>query len=372
MRRTSPLILGAGPAGCAAAIALAREGIAPVLMDRDPEPRDQLCGGFLSWRTADQLRTLGIDPASLGAHRVDRLALFARRREATLPLPQAAFGLSRRALDGALRQRAVAMGAQLEIDSVRGVEGMTAIGRRHSRSGDGLFIATGKHDIRGLARHRPSRDPALGLRLRLPPSRERRTWLEGRIELHLFGGGYAGMVLQEDGGANVCLAVRKSLLGRCGGEPARLLEMLCAGHPAFALRLAGDWRGQPIESIGSVPYGWIAGAGPAGHFRLGDQAAVVPSLAGEGIAMAIAGGSAAARHWLRGGAAASADYAREMARRVATPVRTAHLAWWLAESPLAAGLGVTSAGRFPLLPRLLIELTRLGPEPALAHSPAAP
>lgn len=99
MRRTAPLILGAGPAGCAAAIALARAGASPLLLDRDAEPRDALCGGFLSWRTAAQLRALGVDPARLGARPVAQLALFSGERDVVLPLPEASFGLSRRALE---------------------------------------------------------------------------------------------------------------------------------------------------------------------------------------------------------------------------------------------------------------------------------
>ncbi|HEU4651252.1 MAG TPA: FAD-dependent monooxygenase, partial [Croceibacterium sp.] len=94
----APLILGAGPAGCAAAIALAHDGVRALLLDRDAEPRDQLCGGFLSWRTAEALRAIGVDPAGLGAHRVGRLALHAGRHEAAVPLPAPAYGLSRRAL----------------------------------------------------------------------------------------------------------------------------------------------------------------------------------------------------------------------------------------------------------------------------------
>jgi hypothetical protein len=38
-------------------------------------------------------------------------------------------------------------------------------------------------------------DPALGLRLRLPASAPRTALVEGQIELHLFAGGYAGIVL---------------------------------------------------------------------------------------------------------------------------------------------------------------------------------
>ena len=58
MRITGPLILGAGPAGCAAAIALAQGGARPLLLDRSAEAGDALCGGFLSWRSAEQLAVL--------------------------------------------------------------------------------------------------------------------------------------------------------------------------------------------------------------------------------------------------------------------------------------------------------------------------
>ena len=43
-----PLILGAGPAGCATAIVLAEAGRAPILIDRDASVGDALCGGFMS------------------------------------------------------------------------------------------------------------------------------------------------------------------------------------------------------------------------------------------------------------------------------------------------------------------------------------
>jgi len=350
---------------------LGREGLAPILLDRDEAARDQLCGGFLSWRTAEQLRQLGVDPTSLGAHRVARLALFAGGHEVTLALPEPSFGLSRRALDDELRRRAIAAGAQLEIDHARGVDGLTISGQRRDWSGAALFHATGKHDLRGLARPRGAQDPALGLRVRLPSSPDRRSLLAGQIELHLFSRGYAGIVLQEDGTANVCLAVRKSLLADAGGEPVRLLEDLAAHHPAFARRLAHDWMGEPIESIGSVPYGWITRAASPGLFKLGDQAAVIPSLAGEGISIALASGQTAARHWLERGAAGALTYQREMAVRAASPVRTAHLAWSLAERPSLAATGIELAKRFPPLLRALVNLCRIEAEPMLAPRRAA-
>lgn len=360
---SGPLIVGAGPAGCAAAIVLARAGAAPLLIDRDAAVRDPLCGGFLSWRTVESLHALGIDPAALGAHRVERVALFAGDRHAQAALPAPAFGLSRHALDTAMRAAALAQRARLEIDTVRSIEGTRAIGRLGQREGDGLFLATGKHDLHALSRPRRARDPALGLRLRLPPSPLRVRLLAGRIELHLFAGGYAGIVLQEDGSANVCLAIRKSRLTSCGGDPAALLGELVAQHPHLAQRLGDDWPGAPRDSIGAVPYGWIARDTVPGLFRLGDQAAVIPSLAGEGIAIALASAQAAAAAWLLGGAAAAPGFQRRFAARATAPVLLARGVRAMAEHPLSARLAISVAAGIPATIRALAAATRLAAPP---------
>jgi flavin-dependent dehydrogenase len=372
MRRTAPLILGAGPAGCAAAIALAHEGAQPLLLDRDAEPRDQLCGGFLSWRTAETLRGIGVDPAKFGGRQVEHLALHAGKHEVSVRLPGPAFGLSRRALDGALRRQAVALGAGLAIDTARVIEGTTVIGRGHEWPAETLFLATGKHDVRDLGRPRAAEDAALGLRLRLPASAARAALIDGRIELHLFAGGYAGIVLQEDGSANLCLAVRKSRLSGSGGDPRQLLADLAAGNPALAQRLGTDWPVQPVETVGAVPYGWIARDTEPGLFRLGDQAAVIPSLAGEGIAIALASGTLAARYWLARGADGARAFQHDMAARTAGPVRTARLAWAIAENPFATVLGIALAGRVPPVVRWLMQASRVEPDAPLAQPRPAP
>ena len=358
MRIEGPLILGAGPAGCAAAVALAQAGARPLLLDRLAEPGDALCGGFLSWRSAAQLQALGLSPATLGAHRVERLALFAGSRTASANLPAPAWGLSRRTLDSALRHRALAAGADLAIDTIRDAEGLTAHGTREWHAED-LMLATGKHDVRGMARPRKAKDPALGLRLRLSPSAALFRELAGTIELHLFAGGYAGMVLQEDGSANLCLAVKKSLLATGGGNPRRLLEHLARQHPHFAARLEHGWHALPIDSVGSVPYGFIAGAGLPGLFRLGDQAAVIPSLAGEGMGIALASGALAARHWLEGGSAAAPAFQDALARAARQPLAVAATARALAENPLAQPLALAALRMVPGLADLLMAGTRM-------------
>ncbi|MXO71484.1 NAD(P)/FAD-dependent oxidoreductase [Alteraurantiacibacter buctensis] len=362
MRHQGPLILGAGPAGCACAIVLARAGARPLLLDRHADAGDALCGGFLSWRSARQLQALDLSPEALGAHRVTRLRLFAGRRRADAPLPAPAWGLSRYALDNALRQRALAAGADLAVEHVREVERLMARGRRDWQ-GSALLLATGKHDVRGLPRPRTASDPALGLRLRLSPSATLSRELTGMIELHLFKGGYAGIVLQEDGTANICLAVRKSLLAGAGGSPARLLEQLARQHRNFGDRLEAGWQAAPLDSVGSVPYRFIARETVPGLFRLGDQAAVIPSLAGEGMGIALASGQLAAQHLLGGGAAAAPAYQTALARAACPPLAVAAAARALAENPLVQPLALAAVHIVPGLAELLMARTRI----ALPH-----
>lgn len=367
MRAKAPLILGAGPAGCAAAIVLAENGVRPVIVDRDAEARDQLCGGFLSWRTAEQLRALGVDPVKLGAAPIRAVALTAATHEVVAPLPATAFGISRRALDGALRDRALEVGARIEVDTVRATTRTEADGRRQRWSGHGLFLATGKHDVRGFGRPRVSRNPTLGLRLRLPVSPAP----DERIELRLFPQGYAGIARHEDGSSNVCLAVRKSLLSK-SGAPLDLVRSLAAGNAGFARRLGRGWEGTQIESIGAVPYGWIARSTEPGLFRLGDQAAVIPSLAGEGIAIALASGILAARCWLEHGPEGALWFQQKFAEEIAAPMRAARFARTLAESRFGAQAGLHVADRLPQALRRLIEASRISPEGQLAQVTAAP
>lgn len=355
----APIILGAGPAGCAAAIALVQSGASPLVIDRTPEAGDALCGGFLSWTTAGRLRRLGIDAESLGARPVKRLLLFGGGGPAEIALPRRAFGLSRRTLDRALRQRAADAGAELIVETIRQVDGLHVLGRTREWHAQSLFLATGKHDMRGTARPRAAKDPALGLRLRLTPSAALARRLADTIELHLFDGGYAGVVLQEDGSANICLALRKSLLTDAGGEPATLLARLAASHPHFALRLEAGWREAQFDTIGSVPYGWSAESTAPGLFRLGDQAAVIPSLAGEGIDIALASGIAASDAWLAGGPAAAPAFQRRFNDRVEKAMRWSDAAWSLAEVPLAARLGLAAARLVPGMMARLIEATRI-------------
>jgi flavin-dependent dehydrogenase len=370
MRRTAALIAGGGPAGAATAIAMAHAGHPALLIERHRETGDALCGGFLSWRTRDALDRLGIDRTALGGHAIARVRIFANGRMGEARLPGEAIGVSRRRLDGMLLGRAEAMGSAVErgIAIRSAAPGLIELADGATITCEALFLATGKHDCRGLARPKPPGDPALGLRRRIAPTPGLGRLVGDAIELHLFRGGYAGLLLQEDGSANLCMAVRKSRLADAGGNPEKLLTSLAAESPALADRLAYTDGPAACDAIGSVPYGWRARETEPGIFRLGDQAAVIPSLAGEGIGIALASGMMAASHWLGAGAASAADFQADLAARTARPVRIAGLVAAAADTRIGRRTGPGAITAMPGLAALLARVTRIAATPLTARA----
>lgn len=359
------VVVGGGPAGAAAAIALARADCAVRVLERQSAIGDAICGGFLSWRTLRQLEAFGIEATALGGQRVTHLALFAGGRRAVSRLPHAAMGVSRHRLDTLMLERAAACGARIQLGvKVRGIDerGRIDCGGAGTIEADALILATGKHELPGAKRDMPARladDPVLGLRVRAEPSAGFAALVGDGIELHLFDRGYAGIVTQENGGGNICMAVRKSLLSEAGGSPAALLAMLGADNPRLGERLAHVADLGAADAIAAVPYGYIAHDTVPGRFRIGDQAAVIPSLAGEGIGIALASARAAGAALLRDGPDAAERYQADFATRAALPMRIAGAAWRAAEHPSCATFGVNAARWLPALPRGIARATRI-------------
>jgi flavin-dependent dehydrogenase len=360
VRRAAALIVGGGPAGSAAAIGLARAGLEAELIERTEGPHDVVCGGFLGWDALAALERLGVDPCSLGARPIRRLRLISAKREVEVELPRLAAGLSRRILDEALLSAAGEAG--VTVGRGRSVRAADLAGRRvrlddkeEIESGS-LVLATGKHELRGAGRAVDISTRPLGLRTSLLPSPVLGAALDGVIELHLYDGGYAGLLIQEDGSANLCLSASRDRLKEAGGiEPlvARLAEEL----PSLAERLA-EGRASEWSAVSGVPYGWRATETADGVYRIGDQASVIASLAGDGIAIALESGAAAARAIAAGKPAA--DFQRDWARRARRPVGLAEVIRRSAENSLARQAMMGLLGWFPSLAPLAARLTRIG------------
>ncbi|MEO7177374.1 MAG: FAD-dependent monooxygenase [Allosphingosinicella sp.] len=360
MRRTAALIVGGGPAGSAAAVALARAGIEAELVERTEGPHDTVCGGFLGWDALAALERLGLDPALLGARPIRGLRLVSAKRSIEVALPRLAAGLSRRTLDEAMLVAAHRAGASIRrgrtVRAADLAERRIRLDDEEALTGEALVLATGKHELRGAARPVDISTRPLGLRNSIEPGPALADALEGVIELHLYDGGYAGLLLQEDGRANFCLSASRDRLKEAGGiEPlvARLADEL----PAFAERLgqgaAGAW-----SAVSGVPYGWRANETVEGVYRVGDQAAVIASLAGDGVAIALESGLAAAEA-IAGGTSA-VDYQRDWAGRARRPVGVAEVLRRSAENAVSRQAMMGLVGWFPSLAPLAARLTRIG------------
>lgn len=363
LRRMGALVVGGGPAGSTAAILLARAGVVTELVERSHGPGDVVCGGFLGWDALAGLQELGIDARDLGAQPVRRVRLATADAAVEVDLPGPAVGLSRRTLDTALLDAAAAAGVRVTRGrSVRAVDPLA----RSARLDDGrelvadvLFLATGKHEVRGgtrqLAAHHEV--PSVGCRATLPPSPSLQDALRGIIELHIFDGGYAGLLLQEDGSANLCVSVGRSRLTVAGGIP-RLMELIAAQAPLLAERLAASPPG-PWQAVAGVPYGWRTPTTLDGVFRLGDQCAVISSLAGDGVAIAIRSAAAAVAAYLQNGSAGAHRFQRRFAGRSARPLIVADALRRAADKERSRRVLIRLAG-VPSLTRLAARLTRIG------------
>jgi len=112
-RRAQVLVVGGGIAGAALAARLARSRRDVLLVERRAGPHDKVCGEFISGEAALLLNDFNIDLEALGAIRITAVRLCARDGVVAVPLPFAAFSLSRRVLDEALLTRASACGVEV-------------------------------------------------------------------------------------------------------------------------------------------------------------------------------------------------------------------------------------------------------------------
>jgi flavin-dependent dehydrogenase len=315
---TDILVIGGGLAGSMAALRLAQGGCQVTLLERERGPHHKVCGEFLSREAVAYLGQAGVDAVSLGAETLRRVRLSTGRRIAEADLPFEALSLSRRVLDEAMLARAAQAGCNVVrgalVEALSGQENAWQVGIRDGQPWQAktVFLANGKHDLRGLERvvAKPN-VPALQadlvgfkLHLRLAPLQTQA--LKGWMELFLFPAGYGGISLVEGGVANLCLVVRQQALRKIGGW-THLLASLREGNRLLAERLhqATPLWERPL-AVSSIPYGYLAGRG-RGLWAVGDQAAVIPSFTGDGMSIALHSGALAAEMFLSGSSPAAYD-----------------------------------------------------------------
>jgi flavin-dependent dehydrogenase len=358
------VIIGGGPAGAGLAIELSRAGRDVLLIEREAGPHDKVCGEFLSHEALVSLDALGIDAEALGAVPISKLSLAAGEREVNITLPFPARSLSRRVLDEALLAHAAAEGTRL-------LRGEAVVETRQEGDGwrlrlrDGtqvaaakLVLATGKHDLRGAGRPPGKQADLIGFKMYFRLGTVQAAAIDQHIVLALFDGGYAGLQPVEDDRANLCLVVRRSRFAELGHDWVRLLVAISHEVPSFGERLAeaeAAWR-RPL-AIAGIPYGFVAQPDEAETWRLGDQAAVIPSFSGDGMSIALHSARRAASGLLQGGTPSS--YIERLRRDVGSQVSRATVVSRLFLNPHAQNLLLATAGLAPSLLSVAAHATRV-------------
>jgi len=387
-------IIGAGPAGGGMALAMARRGWRTVLLDRFPPPRRKACGEFLSPESLDTLEILGLFPRIASLHPAEiaeaRISLHTGHKPLVIPLPGTAWGVSRHALDHAILQAALEQGVRWRPGAA-----VTSVGRlgrdyriewRENGQSRGLTAravigAWGRNAPPGLRPGamptEPPTRPPLRPAWRLRRSRSPHVSFVGvschvtgpakepAVELFFFRGGYAGLAPVEGGRHNLAALVDRRFFREAGGTVRGVLEAAARANAKLGHRLANAC---PVPGSEAAAAPVIAGRGPVPWGavpHVGDAAAVIPPLCGDGMAMALRSAALCAPladAFLRGELAPGEWkrlYTQAIRAEWSGPLRWGNLLQRLSASP-ALLVPLFAAGRMaPALARRLMRATRL-------------
>lgn len=354
------VVVGGGPAGSAFALELARHGRRVALLERTHRAQHKVCGEFLSRETVELLSYLNIDVDKLGASSIDQFRLTTGSRRAEVPLPFRARALSRLRMDEAL----LAAAAQRGVHVARGarVSGVESIGSDGAATTEGIKwrggvvgLATGKHSLRGLTRPMGA---MVGFKMHLEAVNAARL-LANTVQLAFFDGGYAGACLVEEGVLSMGWVMRSNMLSEVGAAWNQQAEFLARQSPIVAEFLEGATPlfEKPVSTAG-IPYGFLRSEPIAPMiYPLGDQLAVVPSFTGDGLAIALASGVAAARAVVA--SVPASRFQRTMVRKLRLQFRLAGALGALLETSALSGVTVSAARLLPSVARQMIRATRL-------------
>lgn len=306
------LVIGAGPAGAAAALRLTRLGWRVLLVDRCKFPRPKVCGCCLSTAAVAELAALDLPAGSLpAAVPLDVVRLVAGGCEARIAMPAGAT-VSRKALDTGLVKAAIDAGAawlpevmvtaiDVPADGVAFVEARPAGGGPIRLRSVVVVIAAGLSDaIRitrcqaaapgriGERRRQSARTCRIGVGATLPADAAGPP--PGELVMAVGRQGYVGLVRLEDGRIDVAAAVAPAAVAAAASPAAALSEILAEAFGAGRGPIQdGMLHAAHVRATPPLTHRSALAAGGCGTvIRIGDAAAYVEPFTGEGIGWALA------------------------------------------------------------------------------------
>jgi flavin-dependent dehydrogenase len=339
-------VIGAGPAGSAAAIRAARGGRKVLLLEAGHYPRDKVCGEFVSPEALALLRGLLASRAEpldwQPAITHVRVFLHGKCLQAALDRP--ALAVPRLLLDSELWMAAKAAGAEVFDRTLataihaekEGFAVETTAGRLAATA---VIDATGRSSrLRFPIRHAGKRG-AIGLK-----AHAQAEVCDHRLDLYFFCGGYCGVQPIGNRQVNVCCLV----------APQRATSFGEVFDSCAELRArSADWAfcTQPVVTSGLVSE---PGAPEAnGILRAGDAAGFIDPFVGDGIALALHSGALAGQI-----CCTAAKYASAYRERFAGVFRRAAAVRWMIGLPSWLQRAMCFAGGAQALLPMLVRQTR--------------
>jgi flavin-dependent dehydrogenase len=361
------LVVGGGPAGAMLAMRLADAGLNVTLLEKEPATHHKVCGEFLSREAVEYLEQAGLSLRELGAAPIRIIRLSSGRRAVCATLPFHAFSLSRYVLDAVMLERAEEKGCEVKrgvcVDRVEPQDHAWRIQLRDGRTirAQNVFLANGKHDLHGWNRTDGKQCDLVGFKMHWQLNPVQTKAIRGVMELFLFPGGYGGLSLIETETANLCLVVHRAELQRAGNW-SELLAAVLSENPHVLQRMQGAealWE-KPL-AVSPIPYGYLVSQ-PCGTWCVGDQAAVVPSFTGDGLAIALHSGALAAEMFLAG--ASADDYHRRLVAQLSRGISLATTISRAMVTPIGRGIAPFGLWLFPHAMHWIANSTRI-PEEAI-------
>lgn len=343
------IVVGAGPAGSATAILLARAGWAVALIEKQRFPRRKVCGECIAASNLPLLDALGIgDAVEAGAGApLRQVSLLRGEASVTAELPAAGHprhpwgrALGRETLDTLLLEQARAAGvAVMQPWAVQTLCGRAGAWQCELRSAESaarrplqasvLIDAHGSWE--GLPWERAVRRRARGGAdlLAFKANFLDSSLRDGVISVMALDGGYGGMVIGDRAVTTLACCIRRDRLGALrraapgtdvGGVVEAWLRGQCSGV-RDALRHAR--RDGPWLSSGPLDPRLRIGADD-GIFRVGNAAGEAHPILGEGMSMALQSAALLAVQLLGNrpaGAVPAGDLQAELQRRYANEWR---------------------------------------------------
>ncbi len=283
------VVVGAGPAGSAAAISAARMGANVALFEARPFPRHKVCGEFISPESLGLLAQLlgGTPDAELllaDSPVIDHTRLLLGERMIEAPVSPAGLSVSRYNLDSLLWEAAqrsgVAVHPVCEVTASDGDGPFTVQTSSGSCLAKTLILAAGRWSQFTADRTLPPGPRWIGVKAHFhEPNAKRST------DLYFFDHGYCGVQPVAADTVNACAMVRS--------DCATSLSEVFALHPKLAERSAA-WRAL-MQPVSTAPLVYREPEPVRGNIVLvGDAAAFIDPFAGDGIAIALQSGREAA------------------------------------------------------------------------------